>query len=497
MSNNSIISSGPAASDILIGNILENIHIQQSSINALADRVDKLDNTVTPDAEEPGASSINPDNVRIDESLYIRRDEYMTTTDNDKYKTKINDDLELGVGKFKGIFLRGRGGAPYQTSVNAIYYDFWGGGNLANHGRFTHPEIKLAAPTPPTTTSTSSDSEYNTFQIGPVTEADGNENNTFIVNLKKGRPYVVIGDSSGNPPIANTLLKIGTGAGVTVKELSGSSYELEVDGNIKIDGGSNPSLKFNRIPATGASHELSEIRAEQDVTNGTSGTNGGDLQFYTKDQDISGVTGTVTEKLRINNVGAIGIRGANYGTAGAVLTSNGPSAAVSWNRPYIMKAYLEYNITVDPRPPTGSNRVVDMVETDWDAPFGGATDDWLNDVWTCPQTGIYRITMQIIMVSSDDNITFALGTVSQSGTIILRSENYIGNNTTEELERVTVNATGIFKITATQTIQLDFGLITYPVSFVNTQLRGVRVADTDPASPIVGDATFLMIERVL
>ena len=37
------------------------------------------------------------------------------------------------------------------------------------------------------------------------------------------------------------------------------------------------------------------------------------------------------ERLRISNAGAIGIGGANYGTAGQVLTSGGPSAAPTWS----------------------------------------------------------------------------------------------------------------------------------------------------------------------
>ncbi len=44
-------------------------------------------------------------------------------------------------------------------------------------------------------------------------------------------------------------------------------------------------------------------------------------------------SGAVTEKFRINNAGALGVAGANYGTAGQVLTSNGPGAPPSWQTP--------------------------------------------------------------------------------------------------------------------------------------------------------------------
>jgi len=56
------------------------------------------------------------------------------------------------------------------------------------------------------------------------------------------------------------------------------------------------------------------------------GINGGEIQIFTK---VDG--GSVTEKLRINNVGAIGISGANYGSSGQVLTSNGQNGTVSWS----------------------------------------------------------------------------------------------------------------------------------------------------------------------
>ena len=95
--------------------------------------------------------------------------------------------------------------------------------------------------------------------------------------------------------------------------------DLEIDGSVQIDSANVARLKFQKSGQT--SHALGEIDGEQD------GTNGGDLQFYTKVDGSS----SVTEKLRINNVGAIGIGGANFGTSGKVLTSNGSGSAVSWS----------------------------------------------------------------------------------------------------------------------------------------------------------------------
>jgi hypothetical protein len=96
--------------------------------------------------------------------------------------------------------------------------------------------------------------------------------------------------------------------------------KLEVDGAIQIDSSDVARLKFQY---NGESpHALGEIDSRED------GGNGGDLQFYTKEHG-----GSVTEKLRINNIGAIGIGGANYGSVGAILTSNDSGAAPTWNIP--------------------------------------------------------------------------------------------------------------------------------------------------------------------
>ena len=105
------------------------------------------------------------------------------------------------------------------------------------------------------------------------------------------------------------------GIGITNPE-----EDLEVDGSIQIDSASVARLKFQQ---TGMNpHALSEIDGEQD------GVDGGDLRFFTKVD-----TGSITEKLRINNAGGIGIGGANYGTSGQVLTSGGSGGPVSWSTP--------------------------------------------------------------------------------------------------------------------------------------------------------------------
>ena len=61
------------------------------------------------------------------------------------------------------------------------------------------------------------------------------------------------------------------------------------------------------------------------VKNGTNSDYGSHLVFVTRPQ-----SGAASEKLRISDVGALGIAGANYGTAGQVIKSAGSGSAVAW-----------------------------------------------------------------------------------------------------------------------------------------------------------------------
>ena len=98
--------------------------------------------------------------------------------------------------------------------------------------------------------------------------------------------------------------------------------KLDVDSIIQItapDANTRASLYFRHISTGG--HDLASI------TSLTSGTNGGDLQFWTTDN------GSRTQKITINEKGAIGIGATtpNYGTPGQLLKTNGSGSAVSWD----------------------------------------------------------------------------------------------------------------------------------------------------------------------
>ena len=95
------------------------------------------------------------------------------------------------------------------------------------------------------------------------------------------------------------------------------------------------------------------------------------------------------EEVDLNNLNISGTLGVgetqDVGTAGAVLTSNGAGSSVTWNRPYFMKARVISHYNISSQTPA-----VLMTEDN----LGGNNynfGDFSVDSWTCPQTGIYRV----------------------------------------------------------------------------------------------------------
>ena len=126
----------------------------------------------------------------------------------------------------------------------------------------------------------------------------------------ENQEYIEQGGIGGNTLFVDDINKR---VGINI---ANPTEDLDIDGNIQLNSANTGKIVFYD---SNDSHKHAEIDATDD------GATGGQLQFHTK---IDG--GATTEKLRINNVGAIGIGGANYGTSGQVLTSNTSGSAVSW-----------------------------------------------------------------------------------------------------------------------------------------------------------------------
>ena len=87
-------------------------------------------------------------------------------------------------------------------------------------------------------------------------------------------------------------------------------------------------LRFNAGDGTDLDSLAARIIASVDGTPGSNDTPGR-LQFYT----TADGSASSTERLRIGSAGQLGIAGANYGSSGQVLTSQGASSAPQWATP--------------------------------------------------------------------------------------------------------------------------------------------------------------------
>ena len=130
-------------------------------------------------------------------------------------------------------------------------------------------------------------------------------------------------DSSGN-------VAIGTAT-------AGGTFHVEKNGELNVFFEGNASTLGTRISLKNndaTANAYSEIEGTDAGGQGTSAirfinnsnaNNEGSLQIYTRPSG-----GSSTERLRIASAGQIGLGGANYGTSGQVILSNGSGSAPTW-----------------------------------------------------------------------------------------------------------------------------------------------------------------------
>ena len=160
--------------------------------------------------------------------------------------------------------------------------------------------------------------------------------------------------------------------------------DLELDGNIQLDTG---GVQRGRV----IFYDKQNDHEHAEVDGLGTGTNGGTLAFYTK---VDG--GSVSEKLRINDKGAIGIAGANYGTTGQVLTSAGSGAVPTWTTPSGGGGISQYaTFTYQPATEQLVSNTFTRLEYDTTNTIGGSdiTLDTTTNIGriTLATTGVYMI----------------------------------------------------------------------------------------------------------
>ena len=120
------------------------------------------------------------------------------------------------------------------------------------------------------------------------------------------------------------------------------------------------------------------------------------------------------ERLRIGPVGQLGIGGANYGTSGQVLTSQGSGSAVQWATPSSGLAMADmWRLTTTYSIPNNSTAILSTAN--WERPdqadgfaqlgtgMSVNSSDHAAGVWTFPSTGFYLVTYNGIVYNGSND----------------------------------------------------------------------------------------------
>ena len=149
---------------------------------------------------------------------------------------------------------------------------------------------------------------------------------TFDSNVQRGTSNLhSTGLNVSDTFLHSTGLNVGTGA--TIHQPADNVMTLGTNGSERLRIESGGDLKIsNDIKSSDDDFYVYSFKG------GSDGQVRSGIQYDGTNQRLEFFAGT-TEKLRIGTDGQIGIAGANYGTAGQVLTSQGSSSSVQWASP--------------------------------------------------------------------------------------------------------------------------------------------------------------------
>ena len=210
--------------------------------------------------------------------------------------------------------------------------------------------------------------------------------NVDSVGVITARSGIRIGATGANTLISGTATGIGIGEDSPDSLLHIGKGTNADDGAVALTiGGSSVNTRQSTITKNnvGSNDRALEIRA---ATGGS-------------DETIKFFSDATTERLRIGSSGQIGLSGANYGTAGQVLTSQGSGSAVQWANAGGITHARGYRLN---NTPDASGGTIDL--TNWayeDSAFNGHLGSgWSlpsSGVFTFPTTGIYDVSMMGMM----------------------------------------------------------------------------------------------------
>ena len=194
-------------------------------------------------------------------------------------------------------------------------------------------------------------------------------------------------------------------------DITGASAGVNGSSNLTLKTGGTERLRIDSLGnILGAGGQL-RLKAAVGDSNGLKLYQGGsDTSYILNHYSGPLVLGTVnTERLRIGTAGQIGIAGANYGTSGQVLTSQGSGAAVQWATPSGGLSMSDWWYLRNPVDGSSVNAVYDdVIMGDWASHsnnlkwfryeeqygvghVGAAMTVSSAGVFTFPTTGVYKI----------------------------------------------------------------------------------------------------------
>jgi len=222
----------------------------------------------------------------------------------------------------------------------------------------------------------------NVDSVGVITARSG-------INVSSGRLLL------GAGAIANPK---SSGAGSI--DLDNQAFSIMVGGNHPSGGRSNNNAKTFRMSMVHYALAEEPINILQGYCDSSDnnvyiGGGTGSANSLTSVRIYTGANTTTTggtERFRIHSAGQIGLSGANYGTAGQVLTSQGSSSAVQWATPSSgLSDFDTWYLTQDT---VGNTNPVQNNWSRWTNHGGTGSVTFAapsSGVWTFPSTGYWLI----------------------------------------------------------------------------------------------------------
>ena len=273
--------------------------------------------------------------------------------------------------------------------------------------------------------------------------------NVDSVGVITARGGIRIGATGANTLISGTATGIGIGEDSPDSLLHIGKGTNADDGAVALTiGGSSVNTRQSTITKNnvGSNDRALEIRA---ATGGS-------------DETIKFFSDATTERLRIGSAGQIGIAGANYGTSGQFLQSQGSGSPVQWASVSSDLQFAQWRVT---SLFGGGN--VDPI-TNWSQTDANATLTESSGIFSFPSTGYWEIMMQMYGYKNNDqdNIELHIMTTTNNSSYTTRSHAYSHmNNDDGGNLYVSIRASLVFDVTNTSTHKIKFKTINNTVNW--------------------------------